>query len=243
MKSAKQPVQIIINYLHTAIRMQIFITLVALPILVLWGLPISALTIVGNIIFAPLLSCFLLLSSLIFFAELMYLPNGWCIALLEKLTVCWLKISPSNPKSYFLFFPQTTWLVFVLALGLAIYIIAYYQATRLKRLLLLSLLLFMSCIIAKLPFWLASDQVCLQYRKKKMLIYYQDGALAIHDYGILNYYCGIENWLQYHLTPTLIKQFGTLHVKNLYLHSHSKSTPHNLELMQQNMVVEKVHKP
>ena len=106
----------LILFLLTALRIQLFITLVALPILVYWGLTVSILTIAGNIIFAPLLTIFLLLASLIFFLEILHFPNYYVIYLLEQLSCLWLKISPINPKQFWLFFPQTTWLLFLLAL-------------------------------------------------------------------------------------------------------------------------------
>lgn len=61
--------------LRTTIERQLIITIATLPLLAYWGLPISSLTIAGNIIFAPMLSILLLGSSILFFTELFAIPN------------------------------------------------------------------------------------------------------------------------------------------------------------------------
>jgi hypothetical protein len=229
------------QYLLPILRIQLFITLVALPILVYWGLAVSSLTIFGNIIFTPLLTAFLLISSLIFFFELFYIPNYWLIYLLEKLTCLWLKISPPCPKAWLLFFPQTTCILFLGAFLLTIYAINL-RINLIKQLLLLSLILLTSLFIAKLNFWIRLDQIALKHRKTKLQIFYQpSGTLVIYDYGIMNQRYGIQNWLCYKLLPALIKNFGTLTVSDLYLSKSNQFTKTNVELLQQNLDIKNVH--
>jgi hypothetical protein len=224
-------------YLLAAIKIQVFITLVALPTLVCWGLPISKLTIIGNILFAPILTIFLLLSSIIFFSELMYLPNDYAIYLLEKLTHFWLNIAPNNPKNYFLAFPQVTWFIFVLGLIAVILTFLYLKTSKTKQAIVLCLILFSSCIIAKLPFWITTDHLTVCYRTQKMNLYCHSGEVTVHDYGTLNYYCGVESWIQFTLMPTLIKNFGTLKIKKLVIHRPVKSTAKNVEFLQQQLII------
>jgi hypothetical protein len=232
----------LILFFLTALRIQLFITLVALPILVYWGLTVSILTIAGNIIFAPLLTIFLLLASLIFFLEILHFPNYYVIYLLEQLSCLWLKISPINPKQFWLFFPQTTWLLFLLALGIAIFILTYIKLSKNRQIVILAIILVSTSFIAKLNPWIKTDQLSLKYRHAQMKIAYnyQDRTLTIHDYGILKHKHGIENWLCYQLTPALIKNFGTIKVKNLYLKYASPNYAHNLELVKQALIIEDI---
>jgi len=227
------------HYLLSAIRIQFFITLVSLPVLVLWSLPVSSLSIIGNLIFTPILALFLLLSSLIFFLEIAHLPNTWIIYFLEKLTNIWLNMSPSNPKQYLLFFPKNSWIIFLIALIIAMYVITYLPKKR--QVLLLGLILISSCALAKLPVWVKNDSLTLLKRKNHLEIKYHTGQLIIYDHGILNQSSGIENWLNYTLAPALIKNFGTLSVHQLHLGKTSKYTCHNLELLQQSLIIEHVY--
>src|SRR5579862_7575785 len=73
----------------TTLSMQLFLSLVSLPILASWGLPISLMSPIGNVIFSPLLTLFLLLSSIIFFCELFCIPNEFFVWLLELVSQVW----------------------------------------------------------------------------------------------------------------------------------------------------------
>jgi hypothetical protein len=72
------------------IQLQLFISFISLPFLISWGLPISLVMPVSTLIFGPFLTCFLLISSLIFFLELLYIPNTLFIWCLEQVTNIWL---------------------------------------------------------------------------------------------------------------------------------------------------------
>src|SRR5258708_38016064 len=85
-----------------SIQLQLFISFISLPFLIGWGLPISLLTPISTLIFGPFLTCFLLISSLIFFLELFYVPNSIFIWLLENITHIWLMC---------LNLEQRTWLI------------------------------------------------------------------------------------------------------------------------------------
>lgn len=76
-------------YFLNALQTQLIITIVAMPILVAWGLGTSLATFIGNIIFTPLLGVFLMLSSMLFFTELLGIPNEMLVSLLEQLTITW----------------------------------------------------------------------------------------------------------------------------------------------------------
>lgn len=226
----------ILRYLLPVLRIQLFISLVALPILVYWGLAISALSIFGNIIFAPLLTVFLLVSSLIFFLEVLCLPNSWLIYLLEKITQLWLNLSPPCHKIYLLNFPKITWMLFLGALFLAIYVISYLKINQLKQVLLLSLILLTSTWLAKRSFWITTNQIELKHRRASMLIMYQkNGSLIIHDHGVLNQRYGLHNWLCYKLLPAIIQNFGTITVQELHLNKTNQFTDQNLSIFKQNI--------
>lgn len=80
------------HWFARAIQLQLFLTLFSLPILAAWAIPFSIMSPVGNIIFTPFLILFLLLSSFIFFGELLHAPYGFCTLLLNHLTTFWMKL-------------------------------------------------------------------------------------------------------------------------------------------------------
>lgn len=92
----------LLTFLHT----QLFITLISLPLLLSWGLPISIATIVGNLLFAPVLSATLLLGSLIFFGELVSLPTSFLTTILEWITHAWFNILNQGSPSWLYSAPQ-----------------------------------------------------------------------------------------------------------------------------------------
>lgn len=94
------------SMLLTSLHTQLFITLISLPLLLSWGLPISVATIVGNILFAPVLSAALLLGSLIFFGELLSLPTGLLATILESITHGWFSILNQGSPSWLYSAPQ-----------------------------------------------------------------------------------------------------------------------------------------
>lgn len=87
-----------IRTLPYIISVQLFVTLCALPFLVAWGLPLSALTILGNIFFTPFLSVFLCISTLIFFCELLHIPNAWLCTVLDRVTQYWMYLLSCGPE-------------------------------------------------------------------------------------------------------------------------------------------------
>lgn len=87
------------------LQLQLFLTFISWPILLAWGLPLSYASIVGNILFTPFLTIFLLLSSLIFFCELLYIPDMLLILALDRLTIIWTALLTISNRSWLVTFP------------------------------------------------------------------------------------------------------------------------------------------
>lgn len=87
-------------YFLNALQTQLIITVIAMPILVAWGMGTSLMTFVGNILFTPLLGVFLMLSSMLFFTEVLGIPNGMLAYALEQLTSSWDRILAYGQPSW-----------------------------------------------------------------------------------------------------------------------------------------------
>ena len=220
------------HYLVTACRIQIFATLVSLSILTYWGLPSSVLTVLGNIIFTPILTLFLLISSGIFFLELLNLPNQALITALEWLTSQWLKIIPTRPQQYLIALPKACWWIFVIGIVVIVLCIIVFKLNRLKQTILMGTVCLICILIGRLPVWRRNTPLILNYRHKTVTITPHRTGLIIQDTGTLNYASGSANWIQYTLVPAIISEFGTLQVQQLILQKSSRSTCKNLALLQ-----------
>lgn len=133
------------------IQLQLFISFVSLPFLIGWGLPISLLTPVSTLIFGPFLTCFLLVSSLIFFLELFYLPNGFLVWCLEQITTIWLACLNLEQRAWLIGFQKPPLLVLACIPLIALAIVHSKKIITLTtRTGLLALLLVTTCAVLKL---------------------------------------------------------------------------------------------
>lgn len=105
----------VLYWLGRYVQLQLFMSLISLPFLICWGLPISALSLVGNLLFGQVLALFLLFSSYVFFAELLSVSNGWAIYVLEQISYWWMRFLryPGNQWLFPFYKPAYGWLVII----------------------------------------------------------------------------------------------------------------------------------
>jgi len=211
----------IITRLHTALInfliFNLFLTLVSLPVLVAWGLPISWLSPFGNLIFSPFLSLFLLISTLSFFCELINLPHATFDYALEKISAMWNALLQLAPNNSFVGFSYTAvYLLSVLSLAtLILLMLPQFRAAR-RRLCALTIFFLCSLTILKAtqPAQLHTTLSCF---KKDMELIRQDNQTLLIDQGALCERANPASWVQYHLVPDLIRATGSMHVDYLII--------------------------
>lgn len=108
------------------LQLQLFLTLCSWPLLLYWGLPLSLASIIGNLIFGPFLTCFLLLSCLIFFLNLLMLPATPFTLLLEWLSHSWSYLLSQGNPSWLVAFPAPP-LIVGLSIPLAGYLVLHHK--------------------------------------------------------------------------------------------------------------------
>jgi hypothetical protein len=209
------------KYVANFLLAQLIITLISLPILIHWGITISKFGIVGNLIFSPILSIFLILSSLIFFTELLTLPKK----ALDQLTCWWDNILNLGQKSWLIgFATQNT--IFLLTIPFLAFLIIFHKKvnTITKRIIALSVLLFASiALLCVQDFLSIKENIELQNGKSSLKIIPQNNNLIINDYGFFSKKRNLQNFLEYEFRPYLLKKFGTLKIEKLSLLKPSKS--------------------
>src|SRR5438309_4921602 len=133
-----------------SIQLQLFISFISLPFLISWGLPISLLTPISTLIFGPFLTCFLLISSLIFFLELFYLPNAALIWCLEKITSIWLACLSLEQRAWLIGFIKPPMIILMIIPLVALAAVHNKKITSIQmRSALLALLLVATCATLK----------------------------------------------------------------------------------------------
>jgi len=210
-----------LSFLH----LQAFLTLICLPILILWGLPISILSPLGNIIFSPFLTLFLLLSSLIFFCEILYIPNGIFIWLLDLLTRFWTFVL-SFKHNYALLGLRIPPLWVLIAIPVLAFGILHYRATHTKKraAFLLTLLVFAACASLKLYSRYHEPIIIIERGLKRGREKCEYGVITLAnmgseylliDPGYIGNSVSAVSWVTYTLVPEIIKKTGTLTIDHL----------------------------
>ncbi|TET06738.1 hypothetical protein E3J79_01040 [Candidatus Dependentiae bacterium] len=196
----------------------------SLPIIINWGLPISLLSPVGNLLFTPFVTIFLLLASLIFFCELFFIPNGLFIHALELLYMCWLSIMRLIPFNPLVGFPKPN--AFLL-LGIPFVTISLLTIPSMR-----SIYRSIGCMIALfILFYFYVN--CIQHPNKiistlncnrgQVTILYDHGTLVIIDPGVIGQAKSAYSWLAYTLLPYVTSTTGKTTIDYLILLQPTKT--------------------
>ena len=191
----------------TYLRLQLFLTLCSWPILLHWGLPLSYASILGNLIFTPFLTLYLFLSSLLFFSELLHIPNGTVCLLLESLTTVWLFFLDFGKRSWLFFCPLTSpFLVILLPFLAACILMNKKWHAPFKSIGALSLIIISSIAFFKLTVVTIQEKKSIPCFDKSITLIQKGTAGLIYDPGCMGRRISAPSWVSYTLIPLLTKQ-------------------------------------
>jgi len=213
-----QFVRKIIFWILRFLKLQLFISLFAMPILLWWGLPLSILSPIGNLIFGPALTLFLMLSSLLFFTELLHIPNtpiAWC---LDAITKSWIYCMQSSNHPW-LFGFATPSVLFLLAIPLlAMLVLHFRKFTHIwQSVLCLSLLLVGSCLYIKTTHTKTNNIQIIPCNRGQLTLLHDKKHLIVIDPGVIGQRISAASWVEYTLVPELIKSSGKTTIDSLIL--------------------------
>lgn len=200
--------QRIVRFLLQSLHMQLFVTLISLPILISWGLPLSATSMLSNIMFSPFLTLFLFLASLIFFTELLSIPNMYLITLLDYCTTWWSWFLEKAQDCWLIEIPTANVCLYAFIIGATFFTLQRTFLTIKQRILAYSLILISFIIVARWntePFFI--KRITYVNQKSLTIIHTQHKTIVI-DRGIFNTIQSLESWLEYTLVPHLIQNTG-----------------------------------
>lgn len=221
-------------------QLQLFLSIVSLPILISWGLPISLASPIGNLIFTPILSIFLFLSSLIFFFELFNMPNEIFIYLLEKVTYFWTKCLSLGTDKWLISFPTVSTTFLLMIPITAILILQNKKTNSLKTsCILFSIILILSGAYLKFSVDLKDLKQEIDIESKKFKLEILNKKISIVDYQDLGK--SSKSFLEFSFIPYLIKKFGTSNIENITIFNPRKRDLKSIEFLLTKIKIGKIY--
>lgn len=207
----------IASFLLKFLHIQLFVTLLYLPISLAWGLPFSYLSPIGNLIFAPFITVFLAISSIIFFLSLLNISTTFFCALLEKITNLWFNLLSLSSRDSLINFkkPHLFFLFLIILLTLAIIhnkkFISLKQKTTLLFILFSFTILFLKIYGLKIS---SSNNCQITYLDKELVIFKQENQNILLDGEVFNK-IGCDKKICFNIAPEIIKKTGITNIDHL----------------------------
>ena len=205
------------------LKIQLFLSLTSLPFIISWGLPYSAMTLVGNMLFNPFIFIFLTCSSLLFFTELCHIPNGWLVTSLEHIT---------SMFSWTLSWGSPQWLIglykpsFIILIIMTLLPFILIHALRKSNYEIGGLVLLLCGYIALCAFIKPTHQsfiipctknkFCTVVKEKNVIRLFENEAFSTKKAS--------ESWITYTLLPTLRQKAGISSLTSIIIKNPSGKT-------------------
>ncbi len=177
----------ILYKLINLIEFQLILMLFSWPILLCWGLPLSLMAPFANIIFVPFLSLFILISSFIFFTELLLIPNNFLIKILDFLSKTWFYLLSKSSKFWLISckYPGAFYLFLIILFA----VIIIFSKRLTKPIFKIGIILsFMSLCLINFKYIKNNKlEIEIPICKKNILFLKQDNyTIVIDKYGALS---------------------------------------------------------
>ncbi len=227
-----------------SIQLQLFISFISLPFLIGWGLAVSLLTPVSTLIFGPFLTCFLFVSSLIFFLELLYLPNSALIWCLEQITAIWLACLNLEQRAWLIGFTKPP--LFILLIIPCIALIAVHSkriTTISTRTALLAILLVAICSALKFFPYPHNTLEKIPYNNGDITLINLDKTLILIDPAFIASRPSYESSISYTLIPEIIQKTGCMHIDHFIVYKFNKRILDALQFLATKMTIKNVYLP
>jgi hypothetical protein len=229
-----------------SIQLQLFISFISLPFLIGWGLPISLLTPISTLIFGPFLTCFLLISSLIFFLELFYLPNTLFIWCLEHVTSIWLMCLRLEQRAWLIGFTKPSIIILCLLPLIALAIVHNKKITTIpKRIVFLTLLLITTCTTLKFfPYPSHHNTIStISCNNGTITLIHHNKNLILIDPAFIASKPSYESFISYTLIPEIIEKTGYMHIDHLIIFKFNKRILDALQFLATKITIKNIYLP
>ena len=233
------------RYILSFLQFQAVATATSLPILVYWGMPISLMTVVGNFIFTPFLSVFLLLSSLLFFTELFFIPNQLLVTLLDWQVTTWNRLLSYSSKSWLIAFAKPSQLLVglfaILALLVFTRLFFMYKSKKLNWGIVLSFtLIIIYCSINLVTPVQESSYLVPKTNGKLCVMQHKNKTIEIIDNGFFARKQSPGKYISFELKPYICKKYGTTRIDSIVLRKPGTRSIQAAEELCESFIVKKV---
>jgi len=201
------------------IATQAFLTLVSLPILTAWGLPTSWWSPLGNLLFSPILSVYLFCAVLVFFSEMLCIPNMPLIWILDTISNLWLWCMSLLPSHATIGFarPHACLLIGIL---IAAFFVAWVlrRASYALRALVLILILCCTSVMLKYTTTAPNGIYTIEQEAMHITCAHSQGAIAlIAQDSCLARKPSPESWFAYQMMSEIVAQTGAVAIDHFVL--------------------------
>jgi hypothetical protein len=209
----------ITRWLMQYIELQLFITLLSLPILAQWGITWSGLSFIGNLIFGPLLTLFLALCTTMFFAHILDIPYEWIAHGADNTLKLWQWCGNVFPISHYVGWANPpAWLL--LGAPLTAGIIMHLHVLRYRRVLRVALLCTITIFIVLYgsvyrPAVGTIVPITVQPGKQLQIIVHDHGCSLIDTNKSFCQKTVTASWLRYTLLSEIARSTGAVKLKHI----------------------------
>lgn len=215
---------IITNKFLRAFQLQLYLTLVGAPILIWWGIPLSIASPVGNILFHPLLTLFLLCASMIFFCEIFCIPHAILIILFEKISDLFHYCVSWGQQDFLVGFARPP-LFLLLLVPFSVVVIFCWKKTRSTSRSIVALLV-LSCLWSVcFKYW--TIQPTIKYipcNRGVLYLAQSQGNIVLIDPGFLGQRISAPSFVEFTLVPEIIRTMGTSTLDTIIILQPSQTT-------------------
>lgn len=233
----------IASYLLYTIYIQLFLSIISLPFLISWGLPISVLSLISTPLCTPVLILFLFLSSLVFFCELLFIPNEYPIFLLEKITDFWTFLFNKFQGIPLFGCKSPPLYILLLCPIFAFYITQKKTISLIKKTGILTLFLTLFLSVLFVTSLQIKELIPIPCNKKTIYIISAKNETILIDPGVIGSKASAGSWLSFELVPFLIKELGTVTIDHCILLRFSKRTIEAITAMLSKISIKKIYIP
>lgn len=231
------------KWLLRSIQLQLYLTLVSGPILIYWGLPVSVASPIGNILFHPLLTVFLFLSSLIFFCQILHLPKGIFVYALGKTSHAFhYLLALGTPQWLIGFAKPSVWVLIAVPIATGLVFCCKKTRTPYRSIGLLLLLLILFGTYLKYS-CLPQPITTITCNRGHITLLCAHNQTILIDPGVLGSRVSAPSWVEFTLVPTMIKMTGQTTITNLIALQPSQLTFDAIRALCQTCIVKTVYMP
>lgn len=233
----------IFHWLARFCELQLFLSLVSLPFLIAWGLPLSLASPIANLIFSPILTLFLLISSLLFFTELLFIPNAWLAQCLNVVTRWWLWLLNWHHHSWLVgFIKPPLWTLFFIPVGAA-FIIYRYNRCSMRKIKYLALLLVVIYIALHMHGTGEATILEIPCHNANVTVIINNRQTILIDSGVIGQRASANSWISFTLVPYLTQTTGHLQIDHIIALQPGARTFEALTLLSRKMHIKRVYLP